>query len=86
MSGNRQRAILVNVSLALLVLVWLVPVFGLFISSFRDRFDIQTSGWWSIFPHREWVLVEEIDPREEGLDATGTMEIFGVTATFEEMR
>lgn len=86
MSGQRQRAILVNVSLALLVLVWLIPVVGLFISSFRDRFDLQTSGWWSIFPHREWVVVEEFDPREEGLDATAPMEILGVTATFEEMR
>ena len=86
MSGNRQRAILVNVSLALLVLVWLIPVVGLFISSFRDRFDLQTSGWWSIFPHREWVVVEDFDPREEGLDATAPMEFYGITATFEEMR
>jgi alpha-glucoside transport system permease protein len=90
MSGSRSQKIrgliLVNGGLLLLVLVWLIPTIGLFVSSFRNRFDLQTSGWWSIFPHKEWQLVEEIDPREEGLDATQPMDIFGVTATFEELR
>jgi alpha-glucoside transport system permease protein len=59
---------------------------GIFISSFRHRDDIATSGWWDVFPHREWETVLVIDPREAGLDAQGVMEIEGVTATFEEMR
>jgi len=89
MSGKtkkRRAAILVNGSLALLVLIWLIPTVGLFISSFRDRFDIKTSGWWSILPHREWIVVETFDPRELGLDATAPMQIEGITATFEELR
>ncbi len=79
-------AILVNGILALLVIVWLVPVFGILVSSFRDRFDIQTSGWWSVLPHRDWVETKRINPREVGLDANGPMTIEGITATFEEMR
>jgi alpha-glucoside transport system permease protein len=59
---------------------------GIFISSFRQRDDIATSGWWNVFPHREWETVLVIDPRAEGLDATGVMEIEGVSATFEELR
>lgn len=78
--------LLVNGTLLLLVLVWSVPTLGLFVSSFRDRFDIQTSGWWNIFPHREWETVTTLDPRELGLDPQGVMSVEGVEATFEEMR
>ncbi len=90
MSGSRgeklRGLIFVNGILLVLVLIWLIPTIGLFVSSFRDRFDIQTSGWWTIFPHREWQVVEEIDPREMGLDATGPMQVAGVEATFEKLR
>jgi alpha-glucoside transport system permease protein len=85
-STKLRGAILVNGGLALLVLVWLIPTLGLFVSSFRHRDDIAETGWWMIFPHRQWEVVEQVDPQEQGLDATGPMEIFGVTATFEELR
>jgi alpha-glucoside transport system permease protein len=90
MESGRSRklvnAILVNGVLAILVLLWVIPVIGVFVSSFRDRLDIQTSGWWTVFPHRDWVQTKVINPREAGLDANGPMTIEGVTATFEEMR
>ena len=53
--------LLVNGILALLVLVWIMPIIGLLVSSFRDRFSIQTTGWWTIFPHREWAVTETIE-------------------------
>lgn len=77
--------ILLNVALILLVLVWTVPTIGLLLSSFRTRFDIQRSGWWSFFPHREWVMAEE-KPRPEDQDPNGIMTIEGATGTFEEFR
>jgi alpha-glucoside transport system permease protein len=80
------RAFLVNGVLALLVLLWLIPVVGVFVSSFRERFDIQTTPWWNVLPHRGWVTTKTIDPRALGLDANGPMTVEGVTATFEEMR
>ena len=78
--------LLVNGVLLLLVIVWSIPTLGLFISSFRDRFDIQTSGWWTVVPHREWETVTELDPKELGLDPQGVMSVEGVEGTFEELR
>lgn len=83
---KQTGAFLVNGILALIVLLWLIPVIGVFVSSFRERFDIQTTPWWNILPHREWVSTKEINPREVGLDPTRSMTVEGVTATFEEMR
>jgi alpha-glucoside transport system permease protein len=83
---ERVGSILINGSLALLCILWILPVLGLLVSSFRDRFDIATSGWWTIFPHREWVKTAELDPKTLGVDPNGTMTIEGVTGTFEEFR
>ncbi|MDX1412583.1 MAG: carbohydrate ABC transporter permease [Candidatus Promineifilaceae bacterium] len=89
-SASRQRfwsGCAVNLGLFLLVLLWTIPTLGLFISSWRTRLDIQTSGWWTVFPHREWQVVEVIDdPRAEGLDPDTVMDIRGVQGTFEELR
>ena len=85
-SQKLSNAFLVNGVLAIIVILWLIPVIGVFASSFRDRFDIQTSPWWSILPHRDWVATKTINPRELGLDPSGPMTVEGITATFEEMR
>jgi alpha-glucoside transport system permease protein len=81
-----RRQITINLSLGLLVLLWMVPTLGLFISSFRIREDIQSSPWWSIFPHRAWIVTEELTPGELGVDPDSVMEIRGETGSFEEFR
>ncbi|SFR50596.1 carbohydrate ABC transporter permease [Litoreibacter janthinus] len=41
----------VNISVVLLVVLWLIPTIGLLVSSFRDRDQISATGWWlSPFP------------------------------------
>jgi alpha-glucoside transport system permease protein len=87
-SAKQQKLvsdIVVNGLLGLICLLWTIPTFGVFISSFRLREDILTSGWWSVLPHRTWVKAEEFKPSAE-LDRNAPMEIAGVTATFEEFR
>ncbi|HIP72097.1 MAG TPA: carbohydrate ABC transporter permease, partial [Anaerolineae bacterium] len=89
MSVRRRRLlndILVNGGLLLLVLLWTVPTLGLFISSWRTRQDIQTSGWWTVFPHREWQTVATLDPKELGLDPDGVLQVEGAEGTFKELR
>jgi alpha-glucoside transport system permease protein len=77
--------VLVNGILALVVIAWLIPVVSLLVSSFRTRFDIQTSGWWTIAPHSTWQTVGTI-PVPEGVDRNGVMQIQGGQGTFEQFR
>lgn len=77
------NSFLVNSLLGIICLLWTVPTIGLLISSFRDRIDINVSGWWTVFPHQDWVATQKITP-EAGVDPTKPMTLGGVTATFEQ--
>lgn len=43
-AGGVMRLFLIVVAL-----IWMVPTFGLLVSSFRDPTDIAASGWWKVF-------------------------------------
>lgn len=83
---RKLSSLYINLTLLVIVLIWTIPTLGIFVSSFRVRDDIATSGWWNILPHREWQAVRVIDPRAEELDSEGVMEVEGVSGTFEEFR
>jgi alpha-glucoside transport system permease protein len=36
-------------ALIFMCLLWLLPTVGLFVSSFRSREDVRTTGWWRVF-------------------------------------
>ena len=36
-----------TIAALIIAILWTIPTFGLFISSFRDRNAIQTTGWWT---------------------------------------
>jgi alpha-glucoside transport system permease protein len=87
-SAKREKLfsdLVVNGALFLLVLLWTIPTIGLLVSSFRDQFDIATSGWWTILPHREWVTVDSIEPPRDA-PRDQPVEVGGVSATFDEFR
>ena len=67
---NTLNQILINGSLTLICILWTIPTVGVLISSVRTRFDIQTSGWWQVFPHREWEMTGSIEdlPRDFDID------------------
>ncbi|MBI4761054.1 MAG: carbohydrate ABC transporter permease [Chloroflexota bacterium] len=88
-SGKRQKllaSLFVNGTLLFLVILWTIPTLGIFVSSFRNRNDIAVSGWWNVFPHREWKVTREIDPVAAGLNPDGIMEVEGVSGTFDQFR
>jgi len=45
--------LLTHASLVLIVVLWTVPVLGLFISSLRDKDQLIVSGWWTAFTATE---------------------------------
>ena len=85
MKSKVLSSLLVNGSLAAICLFWTIPTLGLFISSFRDRLDIASTGWWTVFPHMDWVSTQKITP-DPSVDRNQPMTLGGVTATFEQFR
>ena len=80
-----------NVVLGMICLLWTVPTFGLMVASFRDQFTIRTSGWWEIFPHKEYRAVEVLEgdqlPRDFDIDVPFSIPIISDEKhSFEEWR
>ena len=62
----------VHASVLFLVVLWVVPTLGLFISSFRTADQIATSGWWrALFPSEQNLTLRSAAPdtqiQEDGL-------------------
>jgi alpha-glucoside transport system permease protein len=80
-------SLFVNISLAMICLLWTIPTIGLFVSSFRPRDDIQTSGWWTVFPHRDYIQQSMIElPRTTPFDQPITIPDLGVTVSDQQLR
>jgi ABC-type glycerol-3-phosphate transport system permease component len=77
--------VVINGTLIVVCLLWLLPTFGLFVSSLRTRDDVLTTGWWLILPHREWVTVEKFTPPPD-IDRNQPMTFEGVTGMFAKLR
>ena len=49
----------------IIAVIWTIPTFGLFVSSFRPAADIRTTGWWTVFTNPSFSLENyEADGRE----------------------
>ena len=45
--GYRPGWLSVRVAIIVLVILWLIPLFGLFVTSFREEDAIRTTAWWN---------------------------------------
>ena len=43
------NAVLVNGLLLVICIIWVLPTFGLLVTSFRDRDVVSRTGWWTVF-------------------------------------
>jgi alpha-glucoside transport system permease protein len=84
-SKQQVGQILVNGILILICLLWTLPTFGVFVTSFRTSVDIFNTGWWTIFPHEAYIDSGQIIVPETA-NVDGVMTIEGATGTFEQFR
>ncbi|GGD31590.1 carbohydrate ABC transporter permease [Sinisalibacter lacisalsi] len=68
----------VNLSVVLLVVLWLFPTVGLLISSFRTADQIATTGWWkALFPAEQNLVLRAADPDENRVERDGVYVVEG---------
>lgn len=50
----------------IIAVLWTIPTFGLFISSFRPEDNIKGNGWWNVFTDRQFTLENYADVLSPG--------------------
>jgi alpha-glucoside transport system permease protein len=45
-----------SIVVVIITVLWTIPTFGLFVTSFRPKGDVQNSGWWEFFFHPHLTL------------------------------
>lgn len=88
MGMSQQKKVsdfLVNLTLIFICFLWVLPTFGVFVTSFRNSEDIFKSGWWTIFPHQDYTKTSEIKLAAD-VDVNGIIQVEGASNTFEELR
>jgi alpha-glucoside transport system permease protein len=74
----------VNISVLVLVILWVFPTLGLLISSFRTADQISTSGWWSALSTQER-QVPAIRVEGQEVEVDGVFQIEGRLFTAENV-
>lgn len=84
MVRSRQGTLLnwvMQLSVLFLVLAWVIPTFGLLVSSVRDKDQLSVSGWWSALSSSEQALVGRTDSPEKQQQQDGK---YVITGTVQE--
>ncbi|MBR9764407.1 MAG: carbohydrate ABC transporter permease [Rhodobacteraceae bacterium] len=63
-AGNKPALVwITHLSVAFMVILWILPTLGLFVSSFRNADQIASSGWWrALFPTEQTLTLRTGDP------------------------
>jgi alpha-glucoside transport system permease protein len=57
-----------TIAAIIIAVLWTIPTFGLFVTSFRPGADTQSSGWWTVFVNPSFTL----DNYAQALNSGGT--------------
>jgi alpha-glucoside transport system permease protein len=67
----------VNISVLLLVALWVLPTFGILVSSFRDKDQLAVSGWWTALSSSEQNIVVRAPAPSEAVPRDGKFVLEG---------
>ena len=67
----------VNISVIFLVVLWLFPTLGLFVSSFRTADQITASGWWASLTSSEQIIQLRTGGRDAAKEVDGVFVVEG---------
>jgi alpha-glucoside transport system permease protein len=71
-AGTKPTLIwITNLSALLLVILWVVPTFGLLVSSFRDKDQISVTGWWTSLATTDRNIVIRSAPPDDQIERDG---------------
>lgn len=65
-----------SVASIVIAFMWTIPTLGLFISSFRPRDQIQTTGWWTFFADPQVTIENYVDVLQSGTTQLTILESF----------
>ncbi|NYF27293.1 MULTISPECIES: carbohydrate ABC transporter permease [unclassified Microbacterium] len=65
-----------SVASIVIAVLWTIPTLGLFISSFRPRDQIQSSGWWTFFADPQVTVENYVDVLQSGTTQLTILESF----------
>ncbi len=82
--GKLLSGALINGILLIICLLWLVPTLGLLVSSFRDRGDVSTSGWWTVLPHQAFFTTQQVQ-LDTSLPLDQPIPVNGVTLSNQQL-
>ena len=52
-SQKSSQTFWTNFVLIFICVMWMIPILGILITSFRPSEEIFRNGWWNVFPHKE---------------------------------
>ncbi|MCW2792376.1 MAG: sugar transporter permease [Nocardioides sp.] len=64
---------LTKLVLAVICVLWMVPLLGTFVTSFRTLDDVNSSGWWTVFTHPSGLGALTLDNYDKALTGNANM-------------
>ena len=83
MSGRVRKVLsgrVASVSAIVIALIWTLPTFGLFVTSFRPVEDINSTGWWHFFVHPATTLHNYNDVLFGGSTGSGRLASYAINS------